>query len=55
MLVLSAGYDIETGVDVMTVEMLTVEEDLGVMDVRSCVLITGVDVLGCVRVESVDV
>lgn len=51
MLVLSAGYDIETGVDVMTVEMLTVE----VMDVRSCVLITGVDVLGCVRVESIDV
>lgn len=34
-------------------EMLTVEADVGVMDVRSCVLITGMDVRGCVRVESV--
>lgn len=53
MLVVSAGWDIETGVDVLTVEMLTVEVDLGVMDVRSCVPITGVDMRGCVRVEPV--
>lgn len=38
MLVVSAGWDIETGVDVLTVEMLKVEVDTCtvVMDVRSC-------------------
>lgn len=36
MLVVSAGWDIETGVDVLTVEMLKVEVDTVVMDVRSC-------------------